>query len=104
MPCLEYERTLQIQLGKLQSSKAAITTQLEQANAAKDEMEAALQQLQEECNNLKQEHQKTLEELNSVKVCMTRVAEMLLYYTSVSCAGHILYCCGRGNMKGKWKH
>ena len=45
---------------------------MEQTATAKDEMEAALQQLQEEHEHLKQEHQKTLaekmEELNNVKV------------------------------------
>ena len=45
---------------------------MEQTATAKNEMEAALQRLKEECEHLKQEHQKTLakkvEELNNVKV------------------------------------
>ena len=45
---------------------------MEQTATVKNEMEAALQQLHEECEHFKQEHQKTLaekvEELNNVKV------------------------------------
>ena len=45
---------------------------MEQTATAKNEMEAALQRLQEESEGLKQEHQKILaekvEELNNVKV------------------------------------
>lgn len=51
---------------------AATTAQLQQAAAARDEMETALQHFREKCDHLEQEHQKTLakkvEELNSVKV------------------------------------
>ena len=51
---------------------AATTSQLEQAAAARNEMEKELQHLREKCDHLEQEHQETLakkvEDLNSMKV------------------------------------
>ena len=59
---------------------AASTAQMEQAATAKNEMEAALQWLQEKHEHLKQEHQKTLAEkmevLNYVKVCEKRMLSL----------------------------
>ena len=64
---------------------------MEQAATAKNEMEAALQRLQEEHEHLKQEHQKTLAEtmegLNYEKVWEKR-----MYYASVSCDSHVILC------------
>ena len=64
---------------------------MEQTATAKNEMEAALQRLEEECEHLKQEHQKTLaekmEELNNVKVWEKRMS-----YASVCRDSYVILC------------
>ena len=61
-----------INIWNLQDQLETTTAQMEQTATAKNEIEAALQRLQEEHEHLKQEHQKTLAkkvgELNNVKV------------------------------------